>query len=160
MVSYRDATFCVAQLWRDLSVRGKTQTRGRINVAIRCERAHFRLWSASWCRHTAAPLTGPCVETPRSTAMCTLRVTMQRKYNGVKTIAVIFTCLQYLTVCDKPKTNEMRNTSYESSGAFLDLPVICRKNSNFQQCSREFSVNTFPKAGLRCIFYSSISKII
>jgi len=57
MVSYRDATFCVAQLWRDSSVRGKTQTRGRNDVAVRCERAHFRLWSASWCRHTAAPLT-------------------------------------------------------------------------------------------------------
>jgi hypothetical protein len=49
---------------------------------------------------------------------------------------------------------------YESIRTILDLVVICRKNSNFQQCSQKFVVNTFPKARLRCIFYSSISKII
>jgi len=46
----------------------------------------------------------------------------------------------------------MRSAPYESITANLDLVVICRTNSYFQQCSQEFVMNTFPEGRFKPYF--------
>jgi len=49
------------------------------------------------------------------------------EYDGVKIIAVIITCLQYLSVCDKPKRMSCEAPVMKAAGQFLIfLPFVVK----------------------------------